>query len=52
MNAELFLKTLYEIGFDGPITIEREIPEEPSRQKEEIGQALRLINAELDQLFA
>ena len=52
VNAELFLKTLYEIGFDGPITIEREIPEEPSRQKEEIGQALRLINAELDQLFA
>ena len=33
VNAELFLTTLKEIGFDGPLTIEREIPEEPERQK-------------------
>ena len=52
VNAELFLTTLKEVGFDGPITIEREIPEEPARQKEEIGQALRLIGALEDKLFA
>ncbi len=43
VNAELFLRTLKEVGYDGPLTIEREIPEEPERQKAEIGQALRLI---------
>jgi hypothetical protein len=26
------------------LTIEREIPQEPSRQKEEIGRAIRLLN--------
>ena len=44
VNAELFLRTLKEVGYDGPLTIEREIPEEPERQKAEIGQALKLIN--------
>ena len=38
-----YLKTLDEIGFDGPLTIEREIPEEPARQKAEIGGALELL---------
>ena len=32
-----FLKTLQKIGYDGPLTIEREIPQEPERQKAEIG---------------
>jgi len=45
VDAELFLKTLKEIGYDGPLTIEREIPEEPERQKAEIGQALELIES-------
>jgi sugar phosphate isomerase/epimerase len=44
VNAELFLQTLHEIGYHGPLTIEREIPEEPQRQKEEIGQAVQLIS--------
>lgn len=43
VGAEDFLRTLKEIGYDGPLTIEREIPEEPERQKAEIGQALKLI---------
>ncbi len=43
VNAEAFLRTLYEIGYDGALTIEREIPQEPERQKAEIGQAVRLI---------
>jgi len=45
VDAEGFLRTLKEIGYDGPLTIEREIPQEPARQKEEIGQAVHLINA-------
>jgi len=44
VGAENFLKTLLELGYDGPLTIEREIAQEPERQKAEIGQAVRLIN--------
>ncbi len=44
VGAEQFLRTLLEVGYDGPLTIEREIPEDPERQKAEIGQALKLIN--------
>jgi sugar phosphate isomerase/epimerase len=43
VNAEAFLRTLYELGYDGALTIEREIPQEPERQKAEIGAAVRLI---------
>lgn len=43
VNAELFLRTLAEIGYDGPLTIEREIPQEPERQKSEIEHAVRVI---------
>lgn len=51
VGAETFLQTLHDIGYDGPLTIEREIPEEPTRQKAEIGQAVRLLN-ELKQKIA
>lgn len=44
VDAKQFLQILKEIGYDGPLTIEREIPQEPERQREEIGQALALIN--------
>lgn len=44
VNAESYLRTLKEIGYDGPLTIEREIPEEPSQQKEDISQAVAVIN--------
>ncbi|MEZ6045604.1 MAG: sugar phosphate isomerase/epimerase family protein [Planctomycetaceae bacterium] len=44
INAELYLQTLKEIGYDGPLTIEREIPEEPAQQKKDIGQAVATIN--------
>ena len=40
-----YLTTLKEIGYDGPLTIEREIPEEPARQKAEIGGALELLRS-------
>jgi sugar phosphate isomerase/epimerase len=38
-----FLKILKRIGYDGPLTIEREIPQEPERQKAEIGRAIELL---------
>jgi sugar phosphate isomerase/epimerase len=38
-----FLGTLERIGYDGPLTIEREIPQEPDRQKAEIGRAIELL---------
>jgi sugar phosphate isomerase/epimerase len=44
VDVEQFLRILYEIGYKGPLTIEREIPAEPERQKAEIGQAVNLIN--------
>jgi sugar phosphate isomerase/epimerase len=44
VGMENFLRTLAELGYDGPLTIEREIPEEPDRQKAEIGQGVSLLN--------
>ena len=44
VNFERFLATLQEIGYDGPLTIEREIPQEPARQKAEISQAVKVLN--------
>ena len=43
VNARKFLETLKEIGYFGPLTIEREIPQEPERQKAEISRAKTLI---------
>jgi sugar phosphate isomerase/epimerase len=40
-----YLQTLREIGYEGPLTIEREIPQDPQRQKAEIGQAIALLTA-------
>ncbi len=43
VNMELYLRTLDKIGYHGPLTIEREIPQDPVRQKAEIGRALKLL---------
>ena len=43
VDIALYMKTLDEIGYEGALTIEREIPEQAERQKTEIGQAVRLI---------
>jgi len=43
VGMENYLRTLKEIGYDGPLTIEREIPQEPERQKAEIGGAIKLL---------
>ncbi|QDU58580.1 sugar phosphate isomerase/epimerase family protein [Aeoliella mucimassa] len=40
-----FLAVLDKIGYTGPLTIEREIPQEPERQKAEIGGALDLLKS-------
>jgi sugar phosphate isomerase/epimerase len=44
VNFEEYLRTLAEIGYAGPLTIEREIPSEPARQKAEIAAAVALLN--------
>ena len=43
VGMENYLRTLKEIGYTGPLTIEREIPQEPERQKAEIGGAVKLL---------
>jgi len=44
VGMENYLRTLKEIGYDGPLTIEREIPQDPERQKAEIGGAIKLLS--------
>lgn len=44
VNFEEYLRTLDRFGYTGPLTIEREIPQEPERQKAEIGSAIQLLN--------
>jgi len=43
VGMEIYLRTLDKLGYRGPLTIEREIPQEPQRQKAEIGRALALL---------
>ena len=43
VGIEKYLQTLEKIGYEGPLTIEREIPQEPERQKQEIGHAASLL---------
>ena len=43
VDIQKYIDTLNEIGYGGALTIECEIPIEPERQKQEIGQAVKLI---------
>jgi sugar phosphate isomerase/epimerase len=52
VGFETYLRTLAAIGYAGPLTIEREIPQEPERQKAEIGHAIRLLNSIKQKLAA
>jgi len=45
VGMETYLQTLQKIGYSGPLTIEREIPQEPARQKAEIAGALDLLQS-------
>ena len=43
VGMETYLRTLKEIGYSGPLTIEREIAHDRERQKADIGHAVRLL---------
>ena len=43
VDIRSYLSTLKGIGYNGPLTIEREIPQEAERQRSEIGQAVDLL---------
>ncbi len=47
-----YLETLRKIGYEGPLTIEREIPQDPERQKEEIRHAIAVLNEIKASMFA
>jgi sugar phosphate isomerase/epimerase len=51
VDFDAFLITLKKIGYTGPLTIEREIPQEPERQKAEIGRAIELLERLKKQLM-
>jgi sugar phosphate isomerase/epimerase len=44
VGMERFLGTLAELGYFGPLTIERETSPDAQRQKEEIGHGIRLLS--------
>ena len=43
VGMEDYLRTLDALGYTGPLTIEREIPQDPERQKAEIQHAVSLL---------
>lgn len=43
VGMETYLRTLLEIGYTGPLTIEREIPEDREQQKADVGSAVKLL---------
>lgn len=45
VGMERYLCTLDQLGYRGPLTVEREIPEEPERQRQEVGQAIDLLGS-------
>jgi sugar phosphate isomerase/epimerase len=45
VGMETYLRTLHGLGYHGPLTIEREIPHDPARQKQDIGHAVRLLES-------
>lgn len=51
VGMENYLRTLLQIGYEGPLTIEREIPQDPERQKSEIRHAVQLLSDLKQQLL-
>lgn len=43
VDMETYLRTLKEVGYEGPLTIEREIPEDREQQKADISHAANLL---------
>ena len=52
VGMETYLRTLLELGYKGPLTIEREIPQDRDRQKADIGQAVRLLTTLRSKILA
>ncbi|QEG36283.1 sugar phosphate isomerase/epimerase family protein [Bythopirellula goksoeyrii] len=44
LNIAEYLRTLDAIGYFGPLTIEREIPHDPVRQKAELSDAIKILD--------
>lgn len=51
VDIRRYLSTLHDIGYRGPLTIEREIPQEPERQKAEIEHAAGLLQRLRDEIL-
>jgi sugar phosphate isomerase/epimerase len=45
VGMETYLRTLDQLGYHGPLTIEREIAHDRARQKADIGHAVRLLES-------
>ncbi len=45
VGMETYLRTLLDLGYTGPLTIEREIAHDRERQKADIGKAVNLLNS-------
>ena len=43
VGMEIYLRMLKSFGYDGPLTIEREIAHDRAKQKADIGQAVTLL---------
>ncbi len=52
VDIKAYLQTLAEIGYSGPLTIEREIPQDPERQLREISNAVELLRKYQQELSA
>lgn len=52
VNIKAYLQTLKDIGYTGPLTIEREIPQDPQRQLREIENAVRLLESCQREIYA
>ena len=51
VGMKTFLQTLQKIGYTGPLTIEREIPQTPEKQQAEIDHAVDLLKQLKEQLL-
>jgi sugar phosphate isomerase/epimerase len=52
VGMERFLRTLKDIGYTGPLTIERELPSEPDQQLIDIQKAIRLLETLRHQILS
>ena len=51
VGMKAFVHTLQKIGYTGPLTIEREIPQTPEKQQAEIGHAVDLLKQLKEELL-